>query len=495
MESERHAPLSLSDLLTHLDWRQELLGVAIVLAEAFPLYVFCSVLFMGGTNLWTFPFWVAAFLLLSAHAVCRVLDEMRVWSPEYEIKMMIGIVISLLVAMKFASFPHMSIASLEWLQDAFASLAFLPNDERRSVWGVVVLAVYAWWRGRTRTEPAVDSAFGMLRWGSLALVLSIVLVLLGTQADADIRDRLSAVTVGFFVAALAAVGISRLKLEGVRSSAPLGARWMGTFVVPIVAVVIVAILAAGIFSRQFLDTVLWMLSPVFWVLTLVFQILVLIVAVLAFLILTPIFWLIGERDPRIIQPTPVPGELEGDRGIAERATDAFQMPDPLRYLIAAIVLFAIFSLLTRYVFKRKGRSRPPTGEERESVLDWSDVLENAGNRLKNLFRRPARPDPLAHLRRDDAWQHTLRIREAYVKLQSRGRVLGRARRETETAEEYRPRIRAGFDGSGGAPTAVDAVTERYRRARYSGRPASAEDAEIVDVNWKTIERTPEPEQP
>ena len=494
VETERHAPISLRDLFTHLDWRQELLGIAVVLAEAFPVYVFCSVLFMAGEETWTFPFWIVAFLLLSAHAVCRVLDEMRVWSPEYEIKMLAGIVITLLVAIKFASFPHMSILDIGWLQDAFQSLAFLPNDERRWVWGVVLLAAYSWWRGRARAEPNVDSAFGMLRLGSLTLFLSIVVVLLGTPDDAEIRNRLSVVTVGFFAVALSAVGIARLKLEGVRSTAPLGARWLGTFVVPILAVVAVAILAAGIFSRQFLDTVLWMLSPVFWLLGLVFQIIVLIVAVLAFIILTPIFWLIGERDPRILETTPVPSELEGEQGLAENAERAFQMPDPLRYLIAAIVLFVIFSLLTRYVFKRKGRSRPPTGEERESVLDWNDLLNNAGDRLKDLFRRPAKPDPLAHLRGDDAWRHTLRIREAYLKLQSRGGVLGRARRSNETAEEYRPRVGSGFDPASGAPAAVDAMTDRYRKARYSGQPASAEDADIVEVNWKTIERTRKPEQ-
>lgn len=495
MQIERHAPSSLRDMIAHLDWRQELLGVAIVLAETFPVYVLCSVVFMAGGQTWTFPFWIVAFLMLGAHAVCRALDEMRVWSPEYEIKMLVGIVITLLVAVKFASFPHMSILDVGWLRDTFQSLAFLPNDERRSVWGVVLLAVYAWWRGRARTEPAVDSAFGMLRWGSLTLFLSIIVVLAGTPDDAEIRDRLSAVTVGFFAVTLSAVGIARLKLEGVRSTAPLGAGWLGTFVVPILGVVAVAILAAGIFSRQFLDTVLWMLTPVFWLLGLVFQIIVLIVAVLAFIILTPIFWLIGERDPQIVEVTPEPGELEAEQGLAENAERAFQMPDPLRYLIAAIVLFVIFSLLTRYVFKRKGRSRPPTGEERESVMDWNDLLNNAGDRLKNLFRRPENPDPLAHLRGDDALRYTLRIREAYLKLQTRGSVLGRARRVNETAEEYRPSVGSRFDSASGAPAAVDTMTDRYRKARYSGRPASAEDADVVEVNWKTIERTPEPEQP
>lgn len=493
MTTERHAPLSFRDMLVHLDWRQELLGVAVVAAEAFPLYLVASLLLNPSDLLEAFPFWVVLFLLLAAHLVARALDEMHVWSPEYEIKMTIGIIATLLVAVRFGSYPHYGLFDMGWFADALRSLAFLPNDELRPVWGVVVLTAYAWWRGRTRSEPAIDTAFGMLRIGSLALVVAIIMVLAGAEDGANIREQLSAVTVGFFAAALAAIGIARLKLEGVRSSAPLGARWLGTFVVPILAVVVVAILAAGLFSRQFLDTVLWLLSPVFWVLNLVFQIIVLFVAVLAYIILTPIFWLIGERQIELMPATPVPNDLESQPGFEERVADTFQLPDPLRYLIAAIVLFAIISLLTRFVFKRKGRSRPPTGEVRESVLDWEDLLANAGDRLRGLFRRDPEPDPLAHLRGDDTWRHTLRIREVYLKLQERGSSLELPRRRSETAEEYRPRVSAAFGPGSSAAPAIDAITARYRRARYSGEPASAEDADIAEVNWDTVERSQPPE--
>jgi hypothetical protein len=494
MTSERHAPISLRDLLTHLDWRQELLGVALVIAEAFPIYLFVSLMLNPTNRVDPFSFGIVLFLLLVAHVVSRLLDEMRVWSPEYEIKMTIGVILSLLVAIRFGSYGGYPLLDFGWLPDAFRALALLPNDQERPVWGVVFLGVYAWWRGRSRAEPSVDSAFTTLRWGSVALFIAIIAVLVGSPDEAVIRERLSGVTVGFFAAALAGVGIARLKLEGVRSSAPLGVRWLGTFVVPILAVVVIATLAAGIFSRQFLDTVLWLLSPVFWVLGMVFQFLVLVIAVLAFIILTPIFWLIGDRELQFVQPTPVPDELDGQTGLEDAVGEAFQLPDPLRYLIAAIVLFAIFSLLTRFVFKRKGRSRPPTGEERESVLNWDDLLANAGERLRGLFRRDQKADPFAHLRGDDRWRHTLRIREVYLKLQSRGSDLGRARRRSETAEEYRPKVTAALGDDTGLPPAVDAITARYRRARYSGRPASAEDADIVEINWDTIERAPRPEQ-
>ena len=494
MTTERRAPISMRDMIAHLDWRQELLGVAMVTAEAFPVYVVVSLVLNPSGLLDAFPFWVVLFLLLSAHAVARLLDEMRIWSPEYEIKMAAGVVLTLIVAIRFGSYDSYGLFDTGWLADAVRALAFLPNDEERPVWGVVALTVYAWWRGRSRAEPAVDSAFTTLRLGSIALFVAIVATVVGAPDDSAVRGHLSTVTVGFFATALAAVGIARLKLEGVRSSAPLGARWLGTFIIPIMGVVLVAILAAGVFSRQFLDTVLWVLTPVFWILGLVFQVIVLVIAVLAFIILTPIFWLLGEREVELVPATPVPDDLEGQTGLEDAASQAFQLPDPLRYLIAAIVLFIIISLLTRFVFKRKGRSRPPTGEVRESVLNWDDLLANAGDKLRGLFRREEKPDPLAHLRGDDAWRHTLRIREVYLKLQARGSEFGRARRRSETAHEYRATVAPVLGDNREVPQALDAITARYRQARYSGRPASAADADIVEVNWETIEKLPRPEQ-
>lgn len=128
------------------------------------------------------------------------------------------------------------------------------------------------------------------------------------------------------------------------------------------------------------------------------------------------------------------------------------------------------------------------------MLDLNDLLANAGDRLRNLFRRDPKHDPLAHLRGDDAWKHTLRIRETYMKLQKRGGDSGRARRRSETAEEYRPKVAPALGESQEIPPAVNAITVRYRQARYSGRPAAGGDADIVEVNWDTIDRIPRPEK-
>jgi hypothetical protein len=402
--------------------------------------------------------------------------------------MLVAVVTTLLVALKGGSFPDIALWDIGWLRQSARAIALLPSDAARPVWAMVVLTAYAWWRGRTRADPSVDSAYELLRNGSAALALLIIIILSAADRSDQVRERLSVATVVFFIWALAAVGVSRLRLEGFRTSAPLGPRWLATFVGPILAVVVVAIIGAGIFSRQFLDTVLWMLTPVFFVLDLVFQVFVLIMAVLAYVILTPVFWLIGDHESRLISPPATPAV---DQNQANGLTDApFHVPDPLRYLIAAIILFVIASVLTKFLFRRRRRERPSTSEERESVLDWNDLLGSLGARLRGLFRRDKEStDPLAHLRGDPRWQYTLAIREAYVRLQQRGQQLGRPRQPYETADEYRPSVSQQLGAGKLARDAVATMTDRYRSARYSGEPAGPTDAAAVDDAWKVVEQT------
>jgi hypothetical protein len=352
----------------------------------------------------------------------------------------------------------------------------------------VLLAAYAWWRSRFRAEPTLDSAYTMLRFGTLATALAIILNLIAAPDDGEVRQRLSIATLGFFAATLSAIGIARLKLEGMRASAPLGGRWLATFVAPIAAVVLLAIIGAGILSRQFLDTMLWLLTPVFWVLALVFQIIVLIIAIIAFLILTPVFWLIGDRTLPAFQAEATATVTGGETAANQNPEQIFQVPDPVRYLVAAIVLTLVFSALVRFIFKRRMRARPSMDEERESVLDWSDLLDSAANRLRSLFRREPGHDPLAHLRGSSDWRYTVRIRELYSNFQRRGERTGRARRSGETAEEYRPAVRRRFLPPEEAGPEVDTLTIAYRQARYSGVPASESDARRAEDAWHEIEQ-------
>lgn len=478
---ERATPVSFGELLRHLDWRQELLGLALVLAESVLLYLVVGfVLADESARARVLPIWIVVVPLLAGHLLPRLMDEWRVWSPDYETIMATAIALTVLLVVKVASFPQFAVWDIAWVRHGVRALAFLPNDAARPVWGAVVLCAYAWWRGRSRAEPSIDSAYTMLRAGTVALALTTIVILMATTRDAEVRERLSVATISFFALTLAAIGVARLKLEGFRTSAPLGPRWLATFVAPILTVVVVAIVGAGIFSRRFLDTVLWMLAPVFWFLAIVFQAFVLMLAIVAFIILTPIVWLIGTREPRPLNVAATP-TVTGDQSLLERTgSEAIRVPDPLRYLIATLIVIAIFSALTRFVFRRRRRVRDVTAEERESVLEWSDVLGGFGKRLRQLLRRDARPDdPLASLRGDARWRYTLAIRETYRQLQRQGAERGRARRPAETADEYEPVVVARLPAPS-AQEAVATITAQYDAARYSGVPATQDEAAAVE---------------
>jgi len=485
--AERVTPASARDLVRQLDWRFEALGIALVLAEASIVYLITGFALEGpGPEYLVLPAWIVVLNMLAAHLVPHLMDEWRVWSPTYETVIGVSIALTTLISIKAGCFPGVPLWDTIWIRDTLNSLVLLDTSAVRPVWGILVLVAYSWWRGRTRDEPSIDSAYTMLRFGSAALAIVLVIVLIGAPDNSQVRDRLSLATISYFIFTLGAIGIARLKLEGFRTSAPLGPRWLATFVAPILVVVGVAIILAGIFSRQFLDTVLWVLGPVFWFLAVVFQVFVIMMALIAFLILTPIFWLIGSREPRIVQQTPTVSTNNGLDNIQQRAEDAINVPDPLRYLIAALLLFLIFSALMRFVFRRRRRARESTDEERESVLDWNDVLGDLAARLRNLLRRPERDDPFAHLRDDPRWRHTLHIRETYTRLQERGAKAGRARRPAETADEYQPAVAASLEAVPDARPALATLTDRYDVARYSGEPAAEADALAVESAWKRL---------
>ena len=337
-------PVTLVDVIRRLDWRVELLAVVIILAEVSLVWLAFGLVMSEAETREPYPFLVIASVMLAAHYVTYLLDKARVWSPDYEIIMTVSIIITLLVAMKAASFPSIPIYDPEWIIDAVNGLAFFDTDETRPIWGNVILVVWAWYRARSREEPSVDSAYTMLRWGTLALGIILVMVLVGAPDDLEIRDQLSLGTLGFFGCSLGAIGIARMRLEGARAAAPLGARWLATFATPILVIMLVAIVAAGIFSRRFLETMLWVLSPVFFVLGVVFQILVLAIAIIAFLILTPIFWLIGDLDSTITNATATPAGEQTPEAAEQPTPETWVIPEALQYLIAAIVIVAVLSI-------------------------------------------------------------------------------------------------------------------------------------------------------
>jgi hypothetical protein len=484
--SEPVQPTSLPDLLTRLDWRAELLSLALIVAESCLIYLLLNLLVtIDGVDR-AYPFWVVLAILTIAHGVTHLLDQGRVLSPVYEMLAGGAVVLTLVIGLRGANYPSWPLFDLGWLPDGLRALVFLPNDAALPVWITLALTGYGWWRGRSRAEPSVDSAFSMLRWGTLALTVLLVVSLLGLPDDSPVRDRLSLAAIGYFTATLVAVGFARLRMEGLRAGSPLGGRWLATFVAPVGAVLLAAIVAAGLFSRSLFDTLVWALRPVFWVLGLVFEIVVYAIVFLIFLLLTPLFWLVGDPNQPPVQVAPT-ATVEQDQGQQNQTpVEFFDFPDPLRYLLAAVFLFVLVSLLVRFLHRRRARQRKPTDEIRESVFDWGDLAGSLGARLRGVFQRPRPADPLASLRGMPEWRYTVQIRERYQNLERRGGEGGRSRLPGETPSQYTSALAKEFDGDPDLRGALDTLTERYQEARYSGVPATEHDARVANDAWDVI---------
>jgi len=92
-------------------------------------------------------------------------------------------------------------------------------------------------------------------------------------------------------------------------------------------------------------------------------------------------------------------------------------------------------------------------------------------------------DPWADLRGDPRWQYTLRIRTLYSRLLHRGARAGAPRTPSAAPREHVPHLERIYPHAGAS---LLIITDAYRAARYSDRPATAEDAAAAETAFQTI---------
>jgi hypothetical protein len=469
-----------------VDWRAEALVLALATAEATVLWLVVDMLLAATTgDEVRVPVGAVFVLVYLGTGLPRWLETLDVWDRVFAIAVVAAVTGSTLFAIKTASFPQIGWTDPGWLRESARAVIVRPNEARVPVWGMIATSAYAWWRGKTRAEPGPDAALVMLRVGTAA-------ALIATAGESSVRPdggtgATSGAVVLFFAAALAAVAIARLRADAGGGTAGLGSRWLGSMLAPVLAVTVGAVVVAGILSRDLLDTVLWFLAPLVWALSVVFRIVILALALVAFILISPILWLLSRHpiDFAGVRLDPVrvsPGE-QAER-VVERSA---QVPDAIRYLVAAAILLILFTGVTRLVLRR--RRRPVTGasEERSSVLDANDLFRwlKALLAARFLKHQGAPEDPLAALRGDPRWAHTVAIRDTYARYLRWSRDRGMPRRAGTTPMEHEHTVAAQVEGAG-ARADLSGLTGGYNVARYGSEPASAEQATAVRDAWRRL---------
>ncbi|MGN6673540.1 MAG: DUF4129 domain-containing protein [Thermomicrobiales bacterium] len=497
---------ALARLVSRLDWSLELLVLALVAAETCAVYLVVTALFSSAHDGGVTVSPLALFLLLLLGAdIQRLMNAYRFFSPEYEFFSIIAIVVLLCGAVWAIAFPHYAPVDPGWVREALHALIFRPSSAQRSVWGVVLLVAYAWWRGRTRDDPDLDAAYRLLRVGTIVCLLALLAtlsILASVGATPGMRRALYLATIVFLACALTAIALARLRVEQARGALTLTPRWLATFLGPVAGLMLVGTLFAGLFTRRTLEVIVWLLTPVFWVFNLILVIIVYIATLFAWIIFTLItfvlqaFGITGEGAQAKIQMPHIAPAHENN-GIVHPVN----YPDPFRYVAVLGALALVVWVLSRFLWRRRLRRPTGAGEERESVFSWGLLAAGLGDLLAGLTGRfGPRPDPLAHLRGDPRWQYTLYIRETYRRLLHRAAAANWPRAEHQTPDEYAPVVSAAGT-TDPARTAVETITTRYDGARYSDQPATAEDAAAARAAWDVwhaaeLRRgTPRPESP
>ena len=465
--------------------RREVIAMLLLLAEVMIIFLLAGT-FLAERDPPYAPlsFGIIFVVLFVSYLIPHLLNTIRIWSPEYEAIMTVSIVGTFLFVIKVGAFPEAPLFSLTWIQGSLDALTLQENESVRPIWVLIVFAVYAWWRGKTRAEANLETAYTMLRLGLIWITAGMALTFLAAPSGAAIFGQINAAVVGFLVCTLMAIAIGRQPAGPDSAAWSAGWVWLLVFIVPIVAIAGIAVTTTGVLDRSTLEHLLLVISPFLTALQFVLQALVLVIAVVAFILLLPLIWFLERQGVRPLANLPVIDLTPGNIDDAESfARNTLHIENPARYLIAGVILLGLIWLLIRYSFRRRRHWQEDPPQHRESLIDWepggTSLLQRARDWVESRIR-PRRTNPLPD---GPEWEHTRRIRRTYQQFLRTTSRMNIPREPEETPAAFGDRVGAHYST---LTPEINEITDSYNQARYSGTPALERDARRVEQALKAI---------
>ncbi len=456
------------------EWVIELL---LLLAQGLLVWMVADQLFAPFTsNLDPLPALLPVGLVAISGVLPRFLHDYGIWNRGFGLVMLGAILLTTLATVKVVAFPGYPWLDSEWLRQAVRSLVFEQSSADIAVWAPIGLSAAVWWLARIIGSP------GLERCRTMLLAATVVTALVSIAAYVVITgpgDReLSVAIVIVFSATLIALAIARQGHEATHSRR----RLLTTVLLPTIAIATAAMVLSLIVTFDGLRSSSAAISFLEVVLEPFFQILVLLLTALVIIISLPLVWLLSLGDYRGI-PQVNQFNNNGQNEPARSVLD-WQPPDPVRYLLAFLVLLAIFYGLTRFGLALTRRDFDPleTGEREfgsgKGFGAWFD-------RFRGRFGRPLTRDPLAELRKDPAWASTVTIRETYATWLRFAETHKLGRTTSETADELDRRAGPNLQAQSATAALVE-LTAIYDNVRYAAAPATPEQAERAVRAWNEL---------
>lgn len=359
---------------------------------------------------------------------------------------------------------------------------------RGGVYALLVVAGLAWWRGMSlgaEPEPFTGDLVRrmvVIAVGALGAALLIAALAGGVLGRAILDSAATALPLALIGGLLAATATQvRLSRARVRSDNRTGAGWLGGGLGIAVAIVLLALLVAGIAGPGVWAQVL---RPVGFVLGLVETGLLWVIVAIAyvvFLLLTPLRWLIGlisgGKEP-LQPPQPPPGRPPQSN--LEQAQNS--LPPWLIHTVEGVLIALAIAFLVWLALRSMRRFRQVAGDEaveeiRESVWSREAAMDQLRGWLHGL-RRPGR----AAAARFDLGGAPVTVRDAYRHLLVLAAGRGQARAPVESPTDYAGRLGGVWRD---ARDPLDDLTRRYLAARYGEQSSAADDA-LAREDWERI---------
>jgi hypothetical protein len=381
--------------------------------------------------------------------------------------------LAIMVALRATLFVDYGLLDLQWIgqiPSAAANLfiAFSPVSL------VLIMGIYAWWRGLTLAQASFDfDGVGFrFRFGVLMVAL---LALINTWVG---QIEMNGLLTAFFFFGLLAVALARQEDLG-RSEAnvalPLKGPWLGILTGTVVLVLGLGALLALLLTPQGIRFFFDLLRPLEPLVVVILYALLLLISFVVELVFNLVAGLLQRLinpnagpQPLILLQRPPPGILQQPNEL--NALAAFF--DPLRIVCALTLLGGVLLLMAMSLNNIQRRARKRGNESRESVPVSIDL--NPLRRLRAWLRKP---EWVA----DDS--DVASIRRIYANLVRLAARRGFPRRDAETPYEFMRDLRETLPG---ATAEERAITDAYVRVHYGEHTPAADEVAKVKEAWKRI---------
>ncbi len=366
--------------------------------------------------------------------------------------------------------------------------------------GALGLGLYLLWRGivngRERLEVSYlyrNFAFGV---GGLILLTIIWAATSRFVTKPLAFTTLGPYVVGYFFAALMALGLSNLKTLRKRASGTgnisdlLTRRWVLLLLSIVLVIVLVGTLIASTLSINVMTLILQALSVLRdWLYTAVLYVVLYPIGYLVtglFYVVRFFLQFLRGNQPWDNSEAPDFGDLpEIIKGEPKHLPPELMLA--LKWTLLAIVVGVIIFFLAKALFRYwEGAGKKGIEEIHESLWSWeafrADVksfLRNLMAKLRKTVIRPLRPVPPLAATLEDASQ-PLDIRELYRGLLWEGKQAGLAKKSADTPYEYQGTLGKVIPGE---QASLAALTEAYVRVRYGHTVIDGEPALGLVRQW------------